>query len=343
MIPTLAQVADHARQAYLGDTEVAGGGMWTDSALLGASGLSSTTSMAVAPVAAAYSTLIQALKLTAHRLLRRESYFVIPAYTTVIRPEYIALNLGSPLELRARPISYYATDIDSLETHAPSGLNPPAVDIIFSSPRSFTANSLVQLAQFRGVSDSINDEWCISIPTASSIRLNGCTVDPTPYSPATGIVMTSTTPWPANPIPLVSKLVPELSSPSTATSELLEWSFQSNQIIINPLSTALQGKILYELSPTCPTNINASTGVDGSLDFLACYAAAIATGIKGMSPVSQRLFAQATGYPTGEIGHCNAGLLGQLIRPEVKAQQVGGRVQSPRFRPKRNHGPAILY
>lgn len=346
MIPTLGQIADHCRRAYLGDTEIPGGGAWKDSDLLGTSGASPSTTVGTSPIASAYSALLAAMRLNHHRGLRRPAYFPIPALTKSISLSEIGRQVGSPIELYERELTTFATPTSAtLSSVASSGTTAPYLQIVFASPHSFLQGQYVQLSRFQGLSDAVNDEWCISVPNSTTIRLNGCLVDPSTWTASSGVVMQSNSPWPMNPIPQASRDRSANTDSGTgiaAATSLSDWEFAGGRILIQPLAAARQGKLIYELSASCPTSTSDTVGVPDSMEFMACYTAATAIAAKGMSAVAARIFMQATGKPDGSIGDGNQGLLGALIRPEVQSQQLR-RLQIPRFRPRRNTGPINPY
>jgi hypothetical protein len=217
----------------------------------------------------------------------------------------------------------------------------PVVEVSFGSAHSFTTGELVCLAKVGGISDDINDEWVCSYNTSTKININGAT--PTGTFTSGGYVFDSAETWPRNPMNLLWG-PEELGNPAANTTggPINNWAWANDKFRFRPSSDPRQLRIQYRISANAPSDTTTSLGVDGSLEFLACYTAAMFIGSRGPGPASQRLFTLACGDPTGEIGNATRGYIGQLVREHISGQQMN-RVITQRYRPKRNTGPVVLY
>lgn len=334
MIPTLQQVAEAARSA-IDDVQTAGGAVWNDDVLLfGAAGQTTP----IGPLGRAYEALIQKLLSVDSRRLRRSAFWNLAAYTPYLDPATAQItNLGQPINIWDRSIrSTAAITAIAFTTGA-----APYAEITFGSPHSFTEGQQVVVFGVPPdqITEDINDIWTITVPSSTTIRLMGCTATGTWASG--GSVSDSTEIWPQVPNVQPVMDLPQLSSSATAT-QLTAWTFLAGKIRFIPCSTARQIKLLYDISTSCPTSITASTGIDGSLNFLADYTAGLALVVRGQSSAAERCFVRACGNPTGDTRDGNGGHLGTLLQSQIRQLQLSTeRYQLPRWRAPRNRGNSV--
>lgn len=326
MVPTGSQVGEACRLVYLGDTEIPGGQIYTDSFLQPS-------------INSAYRILYDTLARADHRIPRRMAYYNLPAYTTSLTPADIGIsNMGGPKELWHRSVgSTFQATIAAFNIK--TNTTPSSVDLTLAGG----VGSLSQGAQVvtfnfdSNVTQDINDMWHVEIVDANTIRLLGCSaLDATGSGVGTtGVVSTSPETYSVEPN---STLRMEVQDPvGGASTTIGEWCWKDSRFRFPPCTSARQLKILYMISGDPPVNLSDSYGIDNSLDFLAAYASGLAANAKGAAGTAERVFQLAVGNSTGDPGDGDVGFLGQYMRPQVKIQQ-NVRVVMPPFRQKRNTG-----
>jgi len=327
MIPTGSQIAEEARRTYIGETETPGGERFTDETLR-------------APIGAAYRILFSQLMRVDERKARRTAYYNLPAYTSYLSPSAMGLaNLGAPKELWERSISTTATGT-ILAINAGTNTTPPSVDITVTAHGLSTGAQIVAY-NFSGMTADINDIWHIEVVDANTIRLLGCTAQAAPATlliptvgvTSTGVITTSSEDFPGDPVTALMEVTPRRSP----NSKVNEWAWKDGAFRFAASSQARQLKISYMVSGDYGSDLNLSTGIDNCTEFIACYAAALATNAMGAGNTAAQLFTMAVGNPSGDPGEADAGYLGAFIRPQIKAAEHV-RIQTPPFRPKRNTG-----
>lgn len=318
MIPLLSQVYARARET-LGDTEVSGGQLWTDERLQEHAG-------------AAYEAMYRALSMHGSKALRRTAYYNVPASQSYLTPAQMGLtNFSEPKAIYERLVN--------LAVSPNSGTPGDAyLTLGFATAHGFVDGQSVVVYGMQGISEDANDMWAVAAPTTATLRLMGCRAAGTFASGA--VVSDSTEAFPSLPMAPYNDI---LDYPTTPGSQLTKWTWEKGVIRFWPCSTARQIRLIYTLSGAPPSDAAASMGVDDSLDFLANFTAGLAVRSKGMGTTAATLLARACGNPTGDCSRANAGLLGELVRHDVKNLQVTGSFQIPRFRPKRNVGGNCQY
>jgi len=100
---------------------------------------------------------------------------------------------------------------------------------------------------------------------------------------------------------------------------LLDFVWRNDTFYFIGATTQRELRVTYETSSHAPTDDGTSISVDGSLTFLAKYAAAVAGPRKGYDELAARYWADAVGprYEEGAIG----GELWRMISPRVREMQ----------------------
>ena len=339
MIPLFSQVADHIRITYLGDSEVSGGQIWTNAALLAAS-----SAVGVGPLAGAYETLIRALRAASSERTHRDAYYIVPAKTASVTPANMGLlNMGQPIDIFERAVQHSITNlttpaINALTFQVAQADQPPQAVVTFNGTHPFLDGQWVQTYNYAGVSDDFNDQFVITKFDNLTILLNGCNATGT-WTAGTGVMSDSNEQWPQYPMNINQEI---RDYDQALSSTLSTWAFVNGAFRFKPATVPRQIRLIYNLSATCPTSASASVGVDDSLSFLSAYAAALCAQQRGTQEAASRLFTLAVGNPSGDAGPGVGGYLGSLCRSEIKILQQD-RFVSPRWRPKRNTGTRILY
>jgi len=326
MIPTGSMIAETARLVYLGDTEVPGGQIFTDSILQPS-------------INSAFRTLMDNLRRSDDRTPRRMGFYNLPAYTTSLTPADMGIaNMGGPKELWHRSVgSTYSATVAAFNDK--TNTTPRSVDLTISGgTSSFSAGAQVVTFNFdSSVTQDINDMWHIQVVDANTIRLLGCAAQDADGDGVgtTGVV--STSPEDYSPQPNATLRLEIQDNIGGASTTISEWAWKDGRFRFPPCTSARQLKILYMISGDPPLNLGDPYGIDNSLDFLASYAAGLAANMKGYKGMAGDIFRLAVGREDGDPKDGDAGFLGQYMRPQVKQQQ-NVRVVMPPFRYKRNTG-----
>jgi hypothetical protein len=325
MIPVLAQVYSGARDA-IGDTEVAAGQMWTDARLQ-------------EHYNRAYALLYHMLSLHDSKLLRRTAYFNLPAYQTLLMPAQMGItNLGEPKDIWARIVD---------KEYAVTGATPHGTSFYLDLSIAPVTHALADGAPIivygvKGISDDLNGvEWNITVPSTSSFRLLGCGAVGTWISG--GTITTSSEAWPARPMTPWRDIQDYSVIGDISDGVTDRWAWVNGAFRFQNLPTKRQLRLIYSLSGTPPTAATDSMGVDDCLNFLVHYTAGGAAASKGLAQTAANLYIKAVGNAAGEAGDGGGGMLGQIVKKEVKAQQKVQRTCLVRWRPKRNCGTLNRY
>jgi hypothetical protein len=310
MIPTSQDVYTQAR-AELGDSEVIGGQSATDAKLR-------------PHLRAVWQDFIGVLNKNASEKLKRYFYYNLPANTSYLSPDVVGINnLGSLIDIWERSILKSAT----ITAATPDPSTPSTFVDLTANGHPFIAGENAVVFGIIGYSDNINDQFCISVPNANTIRLNGCQV--IGFGPAAGgTISTSGDPFPTNPLTRLADIL----NFSVPASVIGYWAWKNNVIRLMPCATARQLRIAIRVSSTLPDNASEPLGIDGCDAYLGAATAAGYAGSKGASSISDRIQLRAEQF------------LKTFLGLEGKDLQAGGRrFIAPPYRRVRNTGPFIRY
>ncbi len=301
MIPIYTDYTREFR-SHLGDTEVAGGQVWTD-----ASGKCDGY------LQQAYSELYKGFEGESLTNIKRTLYGNIPAFTSYIKPATLgAVSVSEPTQ---HPL----WERDSAGSVAITGAVPnvatpgaPFVRITAAS-HGFTDGKMVLVFGIVGLSDDVNDQWSVSVVDANTFDLMGCTATGT-YSSG-GVATSSMQNWAEVPS------VPEiLDFPQSPAASLSCYAWINGVFRVSPATTIRQVKMEFYLSAKAPTNATstASLGFDDCLGFLAYRAAALATLDRAGATNKFRQLNQ-TALGATEQHRDLGGLYGMLIRSKDRS------------------------
>lgn len=329
MLPTFSDVFGVARK-MIGDTETTAGAVADNNFLLeyGQS---------------AYELMYDVLENNESPKIRRTAYWRIPAYTSYLNPAQMNLlglpAMGEPINIWARPEGQMLP-ISTL-TPVPQGAGDinPYVDVqasgLSTAVPNVTDGSVVDITACNLYTADINDEWTVMRTETDTIRLVGCSAivrAPVPSPASSGFILTASVPWPTSSIK--RGLNQRDLESAVGDTEIASWMWGDGAFRFRSCSEARQLRIEYRISPNAPTVVTTSLGVQGCLNFMAAYTAALFLDAKGFKGSAASKFLLAVGDPTGEPGNGTKGYLGQIVRQHVKSEQMV-RLVIPRFRPKR--------
>ncbi len=312
--PTVQNVLDTAR-SYLGDDAIPGGEWAQDSVLLPFFGL-------------AYRELFRAMQQTQNPFIRQDSYYVLPANTSVLDPAVAGITDLADLE--------FVEERSAGTIHAITGATAGAQYMTLTVPNhGYGTGNEVVVYNLQGFSpfNSPNNLWTINVVDVNTFQLLGCTATGT-WINGTGSVAQSPEEFiTMDPYDRIEKI------PFAPGPTLNAYAWEGDVLRFIPSSSARQLRIVYTLSGSVPST-SAIIGVDDSLDFLAVRTAGLAAGSRGATERAMELNSMAIGPDLVADG--NGGMLRELLIADIRAMQ---RLQyrRPPFRRRRNVPDAIYY
>jgi hypothetical protein len=247
MIPTTGQVYDAVRGA-VGDTQISNGQVFTDTFLL-------------RPLNLAWDDLLHALRRVESSRLQREILFLLPPYYGSISPaSFNIFALDQPISLFSRKITSALTI-----TNAIADSSNRFVTVTVSAPHGLIDGKQVDVVEVKGISDDVNQNWYVTIPTTTTLQLNGCSATGT-YQASTGRVIIPNGAWPLDSIyksPYPSQI------PDAATEDPTCWCYQNNRLFIQPCSVQREFKLYYELGDgDIPAGSTIPLPIEGAKNYL---------------------------------------------------------------------------
>lgn len=271
----------------------------------------------------AYSELFRAMQGTQNPRTRQETYYNLPAYTSVLDPATAnILNLGEIESIEERG---GITSISITSVTSGAGL----LNVGTSGPHGFSSgNQIVQygIGGFTSDADGLFTITVVSDP--GSYTANGCTA--TGIYTSGGVASKSTEEFyevvPHDRLTFIS------SSPQTT---LRNYAWEGDLIYFPACSALRQLRITYSLSGDAPTVPTATVPIDDSLGFLSFRMAGLALQARGNRVMAATFNEMAVGrkWADGVIG----GILEQLLSSGVRNLQrlPPCQRQPPPFRNRR--------
>lgn len=270
--------------------------------------------------------------------MRRTQYTTIKAFTSYVSPASVGIaNFGEPEDLFDRKPGTTATvTIAAINAAAPATGTPPSVDLTWTSHGLLNGQQIIVYGFVDGsISDDINDLWYVTRVDANTLRLMGC--EATGVTGASAQAATGGEDWGSTPLNRLYDFSGQF--PNNANNgQLSSYYWNGDVFRFAPATVDRQLKIVYDLSGTAPTF--GSVGIDDSLDALATMTAALAFSSKGAPTKAAQMFVRAVGNPAGDMTNITGGHFYELVQLAVRETQKV-RIVMPRYRRKRNVGPAI--
>lgn len=287
--PTLTNVFDECR-SRLGDDEISGGQIYTDTVLL-------------YPAQAAVRELFKNMRNFGVGKVVREAYYVLPADTSVLQPVTAGItDLSAPIGMGERGGLTSVTITGAVQSG--SGLNITAVN-------SFADGDYITLNGMGGIKNA-SGIFGISNTTGSGFTAGG--VISTGTYTSGGVAVKSTDEF----RPMTFTDVPfRVSSAHDAQLNSVQW--REERFYFPVCNEDRQLRIIYYSSADVPTTGADIITIDDSLDFLALWASSVASLGRGAESLSAMLRKQAVGsaYDEGRT----AGALKQLLAAAVRDLQ----------------------
>lgn len=317
--PQLETVYNHIR-SLLGDDQVAGGQIFTDTVLQ-------------PHVAAAIRELFRVLRSTEDPFVLADTYWVLPANTTVLDPATMGLpNFDMPewLEWQLPGTQTAVTNV----VVGTSGGQPVATVTAPGHGLATGANVVMFGALGFDYFNNPNNMWGITVVDPNTINLNGCTATGT-YTTGGTILAVSNQ---------FTMMEPEDRLDNVATTPganpINVYAWEGGVLRFYAATQPMLLRIVYRTSGVAPNNTAAVVPIDDSLDFIATRAGGSAARAKGADEVGERLTTEALG-PSQEAD-ASGGILRQLVQTNIRNMQ---RQQYRReaFRARRNRRDMLLF
>lgn len=254
----------------------------------------------------AYSELFRALLSAQNPAIQQESYYDLPAYTSVLDPATAGITgLGEIESIEER---------GSVTEVAITGAVPAAALLTVTAVGHpfVTGDQAVQYA-IGGLSADADGLFTVTKTGANTYTANGCTATGTYTSGGTAAKSTEQFSAPLTYLDRIREIT------TTPVSELDEFAWEGDLIYFPPCSALRQLRITYQLSGDAPTDPTATIRIDDAKDFLAARTAGLALSSRGNRIKGQFYNEMAVGPKWGD--GIAGGLLDQLLGPGVRALQ----------------------
>ncbi len=306
---TVLDVNNGAR-AWLNDTQVSGGEIFTDSKLR--------------PFySRAYRDMYRNMMGSGSRVTHIV-YAVLPAATTVLIPRaapYYITDMAEPELVEQRPAN---NSIAIADTSATTPITCTTV-----APHGLGGTGLVVAGQVTGVTLTMEPwgNWFATITSPTSFTLNGSMAGTVGLG---GLFYAQSTQqfWPVAPIDL-----PNQGLDGNVQTVIDTYLWANSQFHFRGANTDTELRITYYASGDPPTANTTVINVDDCLDFLAVATASFAALSNGWASMAASLDEQAYGGPNEDR---RGGLMGKFMNIQVLANQRGQQRRGLPFRDKRS-------
>ncbi len=308
---TLQNTFDAAR-AYLSDTQVPGGEVFTNTVL--------QPSFAE-PYRRAYRTM-QGLS----KRIQSTVYVNLPASTTVLVPSaYGITNFAEPETIEERPASNAIT-ITSVANTTPIAVTATAHGL---GSAGTMVEGVVSGVLGSGSSSGFGSwgKWFVTIVDADHFTLNGSVAS----GVGTGGVFTPWNQLQFQPLQPLDQDGQGMDGVPEQALGVYRWYDES--LKFRGATGIQQLRIMYWASGAPPLLQSTVIGIDDMIDFLACATAANAARSKGWA-IAEQL--KITAYGADQDSDAQGGLLGEFMKIQVSTMQRGPQ---RRRQPFRGHRP----
>jgi hypothetical protein len=315
---------DQAR-ARLGDDDVLGGEIFTNSVLL--------------PHAQqAVRELWRVLRGAQDPFVLADAYYILPANVSVLDPATAGLNdfpepeavewatAGTPIAITSSTSGTAAdgTPIVTVTTSVPHNVQ--------TGQQVFTYN-IPFMDQF----NSPNGMWTVTKIDATNVTLNGCSASISGALGGTLVGFSATSQFlPMDP----QDYIWPIGGGGVLGQTQAVYAWEGGVLKFIPSSQARQLRLLYRQSGAPSDGFTSIIPIDDTQDFIAARMASLAAPPRGLVALSQELKMEALG-PSGEPDG-SGGLLGQLLRADIRNLQRR-QYRWREFRPRRNRQDHIIY
>lgn len=257
----------------------------------------------------AYSELFRAYQAAQNERIRQETYYNLPAYTSVLDPTTAGVtNLGELESIEERGGVATATVL----TATPNSPSTAILNLVTTSTNQFATGQQIVLYGMTGLTDIANGLFTVRVITGTNFYANGCTATGT-YTSG-GVASYSAEEF--------YELIPQQrilyidTSPQTI---LRTYAWEGDVIRFPACSADRQLRITYSLSGDAPTSTTAVIQIDDSKDFLSFRICGLALQARGNRDKAALFNGMAVGpdWQKGIMG----GMLEQLLASGVRNLQ----------------------
>lgn len=253
MIPTASQVCDKIRE-YLGDTEVVGGQVWTNTRLLTFLSLS-------------HQFLFGELARVNSELLSRDAHYLLQPYQTVFTPAHAKLSSIEEITQIFCRLPSQTVTVTAVATGS------DYADLTCASTSGFSDGDSVDAFGFEGIT-GLDGEWMVDVRSGTVLRIIG--VSPVGTWSSGGKVVKSAEQW-GTPL---EKMISTENWPTTPSQRPSRWCRQHNGVRIEGCSQEIELKLRVKISAGEISAASDSMGIDGSQLFHAAWVACQIAGTK---------------------------------------------------------------
>ena len=302
MLYTISEICQAAR-SEIGDDLIPGGQVYTDQVLY-------------PRLRRAHNELFRAMQKLQNPRIRRTAFYDLPPNTSVLDP--ITASIFSLKEIESIEQRGSVTSVNV--TNAVPGTG---IVTLTTTTHPFTTGQSLIVSAVGGLDDRVNGIFAVTIPSATSIILNGCTATGT-YTSGGTVSFSAEDFLPVDRVQDFSEI---LAAPD---DRLRKWYWQQDLIYFQPAATIRQLRIIFLMSGQIPAVTFNSLGaisqdatilIDDAEDFLALRTSALAMQSRQAQQRASELNVQAVGTAWESEGIAG-GALGQLLDAGVRDLQA---------------------
>lgn len=315
--PIVSDVFNLAR-LRLGDDQIAGGEIFTDSLLTPFFGM-------------AYRELFRALISGTLPLSLCTQFATLPPNFGVLDPATAGwLDFEGPDMVEWRPTALSFTVTNAVVA---AGI----CTLTLNTTTGLSTGMMLDVSLVGGFEEfnSPNGTWAITLIDSVTIALNGCTAQGT-YTSG-GVAQTGVGDF----TEMASRDKLNYLPPSAGGDPEAVYAWQGGVLRFIPSTVARELRVTYRISGNPPQDPTAIVQYDDCLDFLAIRVAGMAAAGHGATELAAALKLEALG-PEGESNLGSGGLLRQIVASDIRGMQRN-IFQRPPFRRKRNFNSPVLY
>lgn len=249
----------------------------------------------------AYPELYQIMAQVQTPRVRREFYYLVPAYTSILNPLSIGVvDLDEPIFVSER----VATAIQIATT----GSNTPVL-VTTSAPHGLGNNDDITIGEVIG-SQAPWGRWFVTVVDAMNFTLNGSTGDGN--SGTGGNLYTSSAVF--QPVRMIDTLTDRFP-----TGRLIDCAWEESLFKFRGATLPAQIRVMYWANGNPPQNPATPLNIEGCSSYLTYRTSQKAAESKGFYPLSDRFGRQAVGA-SGEADG-SGGLLRSFLNVQVLGMQ----------------------
>lgn len=253
----------------------------------------------------AYPEMWQIMAMIQTPRVKRELYWIVPAYTTQFDPQSVgATDFAEP------ELMWERGNLTSVVIATTSNATPIAVAT--SAPHNLASSADVTVSGVAGTSAPWG-RWFVTVTGPSGLTLNGSVTD---GSAGTGGALVSSPEWfDNNPVACIAYP----TDSQQLRSRLGTFMWEQNVLKFRGATAAAQIRLTYWASGSPPSSTATVLGIDDCMSYLATRTASLAAQGKGWDNMADRWELKALGPKRMADG--SGGLLRDFLVSQVKGLQ----------------------